>query len=114
MREITPIRRSIADRRYSTRVPDATAESSAPHGVVGPRDLTLWPYASTHRSPLWIGLAVALAFVVLTVGLHEFMVLLGYEPLRFFSAEVRIGSIVINGLLLGYIPTANAFLHRGV
>jgi hypothetical protein len=95
-------------------MPHDSAESSAPNEVVRPRDLTLWPYASTRRSPLWIGLAIALVFVALSVGLQEFMVFLGSEPLSFFSAEVRIGSLIINGLLLGYIPTANALLHRGV
>jgi hypothetical protein len=95
-------------------MPDATAESSARREGMGPRDPMLWPYASTDRSPLWIGLAIALAFGVLTVLLHELMILLGSEPLRFYSPEVRIGSLLINALLLGYIPTANAILHRGV
>jgi hypothetical protein len=74
----------------------------------------LWPYEGTHRSPVWIGLAIALVFVIVTVGLHESMTFFGAQPLRLFSVEARIGSLLINGLLLGYIPTANALLHRGV
>jgi hypothetical protein len=95
-------------------MPNATAGSSAPREVVRPRDPTLWPYTSTHRSPVWIGLTIALVSVIVTLALHESMVFFGSEPLRFPSAAVMIGSLLINGLLLGYIPTANAFLYRGV
>ena len=95
-------------------MPDTTADSSAPREVVRPRDPTLWPYTRTERSPLWIGLGIAFVFVILTIGLHEALIFFGYEPIRFSSAEVTIGSLLINGLLLGYIPTANALLHRGV
>ena len=95
-------------------MPDSTAESSARREVVPARDPMLWPYASKDRSPLWIGLAIALVFGVVTMGLHESMIFFGFEPLRFPSAAVRIGSLLINALLLGYIPTANALLHRGV
>jgi len=95
-------------------MPDATVDSATARGVRRPRDPTLWPYESTHRSPIWIGLAIALVFIIVTVGLHELMVFFGSRPLYFYSAEVRIGALLINGLLLGYIPTANALLHQGV
>jgi hypothetical protein len=86
----------------------------ADHALVLPRsDLALWPYSLTSRSPLWVGLAIAIAYVAVTLVLDELMVGLGFEPVSSFS-RVWVWSVFVNGALLGFLPTANAYLHRGV
>jgi hypothetical protein len=97
-------------------MPAAELESVAP----GPRprsrssrDWTLWPYLRTQRSPLWIGLAITLGFVAFTLALNELMVALGRARATFLTGSVGVAVTVVNGLLLGYLPSAQAWLVRG-
>lgn len=92
---------------------DACALSTAER-MRAPTDWTLRPFTATGRSPLWIGLAIAVVYVAITESVGWLALALGFAPVgNALPAAVGLGSTLAAAALMGFLPTANAYLHRG-
>jgi hypothetical protein len=81
---------------------------AAEHAEPPLTDWTLRPFAATRRSPLWVGLALALAYVGASVLLRAAYGDFDHAPWRnaYFWLDV------LSALLFAYVPTASIWLRR--
>jgi hypothetical protein len=79
-------------------------------------DLTLRPFHASSSAPAWIGLAIALGYLLLHVVFDALFQAVGGFPastLPIWRSDIW-WTDVVNAALVGYLPAAQAIARRGV